>query len=55
LSDVKFEFSRYMYIQNSLILNFMKMSQVVAEFHADRWTDGHDEANSRVLQFCECT
>jgi len=22
-------------------------------FHADRRTDGHDEANSRISQFCE--
>ena len=22
-------------------------------FHADRWTDGHEEANSHFSQFCE--
>jgi len=27
--------------------NFMKIRPVRAEFHADRWTDRHDEANSR--------
>ena len=32
----------------------MKIRPVGAELlHADRWTDGHDEANSRFSQFCE--
>jgi len=32
----------------------MKISPVGAEkFHADRRTDRHDEANSRLSQFCE--
>ena len=35
----------------------MKIFSVVAEFHADRGTDGrtdrHDEVNSRFSQFCE--
>ena len=32
----------------------MKIRRVGAElFHADRQTDGHDEANSRFSQFCE--
>jgi hypothetical protein len=32
----------------------MKIRPVGAElFHAEGWTDGHDEANSRFSQFCE--
>ena len=32
----------------------MQIRPVIAElFHADRWTDGRDEANSRFSQFCE--
>jgi len=32
----------------------MKIHSVGTEFfHADKWTDGHDEANSRFSQFCE--
>jgi len=32
----------------------MKMPPVGAELlHADKRTDGHDEANSRFPQFCE--
>ena len=32
----------------------MKILPVEAElFHADRWTDTHDEANSRFSQLCE--
>ena len=34
--------------------NFSKFRTVRAElFHADGWTDRHDEASSRFLQFCE--
>jgi hypothetical protein len=34
--------------------NFIKFRPVGAElFHADRPSDGHDEANSRFSQFCE--
>jgi hypothetical protein len=34
------------------ISNFMKIRPVGAElFHADSWTDSHDEANSRFSQF----
>jgi len=54
MSDVKFIFYIYIY-SKTRILNSLKMSQVVAVFHADRQTDGHDEANSRFSQFCECT
>jgi len=33
--------------------NFMKIRPVGVElFHADRRTDGHDEANLRFSQFC---
>jgi len=31
----------------------MKIDQVVAEFHAERLRDRHDEGNSRFSQFCE--
>jgi len=32
----------------------MKILLVGAElFHADRWKDGHDEADIRISQFCE--
>jgi hypothetical protein len=31
----------------------MKIRTVGAKFHAGGQTDGHDEANSRVSQFCE--
>ena len=32
----------------------MKSHPVGAQlFHADGWTDRHDEANSRFSQFCE--
>ena len=34
--------------------NFIKFRPVGAElFHADRPSDGHDEASSRFSQFCE--
>ena len=37
--------------KNNQILNFMKIHHVGAElFHADRRTDGHDEAKSRFTQ-----
>jgi hypothetical protein len=36
------------------ISKFMKIRQVGAEmFHAEGWTEGHDEANSRFSQVCE--
>jgi hypothetical protein len=39
---------------NTQISNFMKIRPMGAElFHTDRLTNGHDEANSRFLQFCE--
>jgi hypothetical protein len=31
----------------------MKIHPVGAEFHADRQTDRHDEANNLLLQFCK--
>jgi len=34
---------------------FMKFRPVGVEFHAERRTDGHDEAVSRFSQFCEDT
>jgi len=40
--------------KNVKISNFMKIRAIGAElFHADGWTDGHDEANSHFSQFCE--
>jgi len=40
-----------MYSKNTQMSNFMKIPPVEAEFHADRRTDGHDEANSCFSQF----
>ena len=52
---MKHEFSQQIF-ENSWNINFIKISIVGAEFHAERQTDkrknGHDEANSRFLQFC---
>jgi hypothetical protein len=40
--------------KNTQISNFMKIRPVAVElFHADGQMDGHDEANSRLSQFCE--
>ena len=40
--------------KNTQISYFMKIRPVGAELrHADRRTDRHDEANSRLSQFCE--
>jgi hypothetical protein len=42
--------------KNTHISNFMKICPVGAElFHADRQTDGHNEANSRFSEFCKRT
>jgi hypothetical protein len=40
-------------MKNIEISNFTKIRPMGAEFFADGWTDVHDEANSRFLQFCE--
>jgi len=41
---MKLEFSRQIF-ENNQIRNFMKIRPVGAElFHADRWTDRHNEA-----------
>ena len=38
------------FLKNPQTSNFMKICPVGADlFHADRQTDGHDEANSRSL------
>jgi hypothetical protein len=43
-------------LKTSQISSFVKIHPVGADlFHADRRTDGYDEANSRFLQFCEST
>ena len=40
--------------KNTQISNLIKILPTVAElFHADGQTDRHDEANSRILHFCE--
>jgi hypothetical protein len=40
--------------KNPYILNFMKIRPMGPElFHADGQRNGHDEANSRLLKFCE--
>jgi hypothetical protein len=48
---MKFEYSRRIF-EN--IQNFMKIRVVGAEFFRYGRTDGHDEANSHLSQFCEC-
>jgi hypothetical protein len=50
-------FSRQIF-EKAQIRSLIKILPVGAElFHADGetdgWTDGHDETNSRFLQFCE--
>ena len=41
-------------LKNPQIPHFMKIRLVGAElFHADRQTDGNDEASSRFSKFCE--
>ena len=47
---MKLEFSRQV-SKNIQIPNFMKIRLVGGEYHADRRTDWHDEANSRFSQF----
>jgi len=40
--------------KNTQVSNFMKIRPMGVElFHADRWTDTHDEANGRFPQFWE--
>jgi surface polysaccharide O-acyltransferase-like enzyme len=44
----------YRYLKNTQISNSMKFRPLEAElFHVDGQTDRHDEANSRLTQFCE--
>jgi hypothetical protein len=52
---MELEFPRqFFFSKNAQISNFMKISLLGAElFHANRGTDGHDEANSSFSQFCE--
>jgi hypothetical protein len=50
---MKVEFSRQIF-EKTQTSSFIKILAMGAElFHADKQTDGHDEANSRFLQFCE--
>jgi hypothetical protein len=55
---MKLESSRHIFEEKTPISNFIKIRPVGAElFHADRRTDtrkdGHDQAYSCFLQFCE--
>jgi len=51
---MKLGFSRQVFAKNTQISTLMKILPVGAElFRADRRTDGHDEANNRLMQFCE--
>jgi hypothetical protein len=51
---MKLEFSQNILKKNIPVSNFMKMSPLGADlFHADRRTDGHDEADSCHSQSCE--
>jgi hypothetical protein len=50
---MKLEFSQQIFEKNH-ISSFIKIRPLEAEsFHADRRTDGHDEAISRLSKFCE--
>jgi len=56
LSDVKFEFSRY--ILKKILIKFHKNVRSGSRVpcgQMDGRTDGHDEANSRLPQFCKWT
>ena len=50
---IKVEFSRQIFRENDLVLNFMKIRLVGAEFYPDRWkggrTDGYDGANKSLF------
>jgi len=51
---IKLESLEDFFSENVQISNLMKIPPVKEEFfHADRRTDGHDEANSSFSQFCE--
>jgi hypothetical protein len=51
---IQLEFSRQSFEKKAQISNFVKIHPVGAEFfHSGKRTDRHDEANSRVSQFCE--
>ena len=51
---MKLELSRQILKKYIQISNLMKIRPVGAElFYADRWTDGHDDANGRFSRFCE--
>jgi len=43
------------YLKNTQVPEFKKKIRSVGAkmFHADEGTDGYDEANSRLSQFCE--
>ena len=49
---MKFEFSEQIFEKNSDI-KFNQNPEGAELFHADRQTDGNDEANSRFCQICE--
>jgi hypothetical protein len=56
---MKLEFPPNRFLKYPQILNLVKIRPVGAELFyvdgdTDRWTDRHEEANSQILQFCEC-
>jgi hypothetical protein len=51
---MKLEFSRQIFEKEAQISSFIRILPVGTElFHVYGRTDGHDEANSRFLRFCE--
>ena len=53
---MELDFFWQIFEKNSQTSNLMKIRPAGAKlFHADRRTDRHDEANRRLLQFCECS
>jgi len=54
---MKLELPQHFFSKNILMSNFMKIRLVGTYFHKeiqmDGETDRHDEANSRLSQFCE--
>jgi hypothetical protein len=50
---MKLELSGHIFEEKPKMSSFMKMCPFGVEFHTGEQTDRHDEANSRVSQFCE--
>jgi len=52
---MKLEFSRQIFDKHSQISNFMKICPVAAVFfHSDGQKVWRDDADTRLLQLCEC-